>query len=66
MAERGEALPHAAFLLLTATPAWLALDGTERERIVGNELLPILDRHRHTVTPATTTPRRTRPAHPTC
>lgn len=42
-------MSHAAFLLLTATPAWLALDGRERERIVANELRPILDRHRRAV-----------------
>jgi Darcynin, domain of unknown function len=42
-------LAHAAFLGLTATPAWLALDRLERERIVAKELRPILDRHRRVV-----------------
>jgi hypothetical protein len=42
-------VPHAAFLLLSATPAWLALSRLERERIVAEELRPILDRHRPTV-----------------
>ena len=42
-------MSHAAFLLLTATPTWLALEGPERERVVAQELRPILDRHRHAV-----------------
>lgn len=44
-----KALSHAAFLLLTATPAWLTLDGPERQRVVAQEVQPILDRHRHAV-----------------
>lgn len=42
-------MSHAAFLLLTAAPAWLALPGPERGRIVANELGPIFDRHRRAV-----------------
>lgn len=42
-------MSHAGFLLLTATPAWLALDRPGRERVVAKELQPILDRHRHAV-----------------
>lgn len=43
-------MSHAAFLLLTASPAWLALDRPERERVVAHELQPIFARHRHAVT----------------
>ena len=42
-------MPHAAFLLLTATPAWLALATREREHLVATELQPIFDRHRSVV-----------------
>ena len=42
-------MPHAAFLLLTATPAWLALHAREREHVVAKELRPIFHRHRPAV-----------------
>lgn len=49
-AQEESPLSHAVFLLLTAIPAWLALDGPERTRIVANELRPIFDRHRRAIT----------------
>ena len=42
-------MSYAAFLLLTATPAWLALSSQERERVVADELQPVLARYRDTV-----------------
>ena len=42
-------MPSAAFLLLTATPAWLALTNREREQVVAEELQPILTRHHDAV-----------------
>jgi hypothetical protein len=40
---------YAAFMLLTATPAWLSLAESARERIVADELHPIFARHQDPV-----------------
>lgn len=42
-------MSYAAFLLLTATPAWLTLTNQERERVLLAELQPVLARHREDV-----------------
>lgn len=42
-------MTQAAFLLLTATPAWLALTPAERQRIVSDHLEPVFLRHHDVV-----------------